>query len=424
MSSSSRIIRLVLPVLALIVAGAVDARGADTAADSAGEAAKILSVIGGDTMKVVEISIDDDRLELTGADGKTITIRVKDLDDIGELRALVDSGQVVISDEDDSIRFHVGGKERARFKRGGIVRVETEGSDLVRVGDSIEVEEDEVIDGDAVAVGGSARVAGTVNGDVVAIGGSIHLESTAHVRGEVVCVGGKIQRDPGSEVGGEVVQVGPGFPLFPGAHKHHHGGLRTATKVFFLMALMLSLATMIVVSIWGTRIQGMAAIIPTETTRLGLTGLVAWMLAPWACLLLVITCVGIIFVPLFVVLFGFAIIAGLTAVYLTAGEWVSRRRFAPAGPVRTALVGLLAIHGVAVIGAFIGGFIPFLKPIGIAVFVFGLVLVGLAATIGLGAVLYTRFGKRHIPVPPPLPSSDAGPAGLTSGGVGSEAPLA
>jgi hypothetical protein len=290
------------------------------------------------------------------------------------------------------------------------------------VGDSIEVEEGEVVEGDAVAVGGSARVAGTVMGDLVAIGGSVHLLPTADVRGEVVCVGGKITRDEGSKVGGEIVSVGPGFPWGHKGREHRGGGLRTATLVFFMIGVFSGLAALIVYSIWGSKIEGMAALVPTETLRFGLIGLVAWLLAPWACILLVITCVGVFFVPLFLVLLLFAIVAGLATIYLTVGAWGARGRFDVSSPVGTMLIGMVIVHGLSVFGAFIGGFIPIMKPIGIAVFVFGLVVLGIAGTLGLGAVLYTRFGKRHMPAtgtatPPPPPPFTAGATGPESVGV-------
>jgi hypothetical protein len=416
MSSSSRIAGLIGVTLALFAAGAAGLLATDAVADTTPDSAKILSVIHGDTLKVQEISIDGDGMTIVTESGRTISIDLEDLEDSGNVdsvRALIARGNMIISDDGDTVRFRVGDEDRIRVKKG-ILRIETDGDgDLVRVGDSIEIAEGEVIQGDAVAVGGSVTVAGTVMGDVVGIGGDVRLESTAVVHGETVCVGGKLTREPGAKVSGEVVSIGPNLMLPFFLHdrdhwdhegrEHHKGGLRTASMVFFLIALCMALMTLVLMSLWGSRIQGMAALVPTETLRLGLTGLITWMLAPWTCILLVITCVGAFFVPLFAVLLLFALVSGLVTVYLAAGGWVRRGSISDAGPVRTALVGVVAVHGLSVVGPFIGGFFTFLKPLGIALFVFGLVVLGLAGTIGLGAVLYTRFGKRDIPAAPPAP---------------------
>ncbi len=435
MSSSCRIAGPIVLALALIGlglgAGAAGVPGAHASPGASTDTAKILSVIHGDTLKVDEISIDEDGLTIVTETGRSITIDPDDFGDIDSLRALLAGGNVVISDDGDTVRFRVGDQERISVRKG-MLRIETDGSDLVRVGDSIEIAEGEVVQGDAVAVGGSVTVAGTVMGDVVGIGGDVRLESTAVVHGEAVCVGGKLTREPGAKVSGEVVSIGPNLMLpflFRDRHhweeerEHERGGLRTASMVFFLIALFMALMTLVMMALWGTRIQGMAAIVPTETLRLGLTGLVAWMLSPWICILLVITCVGAFFVPLFAVLLLFSLAAGLATVYLSAGGWMTRGRASDTGPVRTALLGVATVHGLSVGGAFIGGFIPFLKPLGIALFVFGLVLIALAGTIGLGAVLYTRFGKRHVPpAAPPAPPFAQGAPPFAAGPSAPEAP--
>src|SRR5262245_49914375 len=53
--------------------------------------------------------------------------------------------------------------------------------DRVRIGGGIDVESDEVVDGNVVAIGGPARIDGVVHGDVVAVGGGITLGPQASV---------------------------------------------------------------------------------------------------------------------------------------------------------------------------------------------------------------------------------------------------
>src|SRR5205085_7886332 len=100
-------------------------------------------------------------------------------------------------------------REARRARREG-----RDSDDRVHVGGSVRVGKDEVIDGDVVAVGGSATVDGTVRGDVVAIGGSVNLGPTADVESDVVAVGGAVHRDPTARIGGRVQEVGINFGRF------------------------------------------------------------------------------------------------------------------------------------------------------------------------------------------------------------------
>jgi hypothetical protein len=61
--------------------------------------------------------------------------------------------------------------------------------DIVRIGEDIDVDEDERVTGDIVCIGGNLRIAGTVEGDAVCVGGTITLDSTAVVNGDAVAVG-------------------------------------------------------------------------------------------------------------------------------------------------------------------------------------------------------------------------------------------
>ena len=84
--------------------------------------------------------------------------------------------------------------------------------DRVRVGASIHVRPDEVVNGDVVAVLGSVRIDGRVTGDVVSVMGSTSLGPNAVVEGEVVVVGGSLDRAPGARIEGSVEEVAWGGP--------------------------------------------------------------------------------------------------------------------------------------------------------------------------------------------------------------------
>jgi hypothetical protein len=76
--------------------------------------------------------------------------------------------------------------------------------DAVRFVGSVVIDKDEVVEGDAVAIGGSVTVLGRVNGDAVALFGGIKLGPHAVVDGDVVSVGGKIEVSEGARVSGDV----------------------------------------------------------------------------------------------------------------------------------------------------------------------------------------------------------------------------
>ena len=79
---------------------------------------------------------------------------------------------------------------------------------VVKFSGDIEIPKDRIVEGDVVAIGGSASILGTVKGNVVAIDGDIALAEGASVQGDVVSVGGEVKRATGVTVGGSSVQIG------------------------------------------------------------------------------------------------------------------------------------------------------------------------------------------------------------------------
>jgi len=79
--------------------------------------------------------------------------------------------------------------------------------DRVVFGGSVQIDEDEVVDGDLVVFGGSAKIAGRVTGDAVVFGGRVVLEESGVVEGDLATMGGSIVRE--GKVGGSVTSLGP-----------------------------------------------------------------------------------------------------------------------------------------------------------------------------------------------------------------------
>ena len=81
--------------------------------------------------------------------------------------------------------------------------------DMIRFVGNVLIEEDEVVVGDVVTIGGSITVLGNVVGDVVAVFGGVKLGPKAVVDGDVVSVGGKTEVSEGARVSGEVFVGAP-----------------------------------------------------------------------------------------------------------------------------------------------------------------------------------------------------------------------
>ena len=98
-----------------------------------------------------------------------------------------------------------GGQDRVSFGQDIVVEQGESVGDAVCIGCSIRVEG--TVTGDAVTVGGGMTVSGRgrVKGDVVAVGGRIRL--TGAVDGDAVAVAGTIELGPDAAVGGDAVGV-------------------------------------------------------------------------------------------------------------------------------------------------------------------------------------------------------------------------
>src|SRR5258706_6055755 len=91
---------------------------------------------------------------------------------------------------------------------GPVGTMDGEPAGLVRVFADVHVPPGAHVDGDVVAVFGSATVEGQVSGSVVAVFGSVKLLPGAAVEQDAVAVGGVLDQAPGTVVKGETVSVG------------------------------------------------------------------------------------------------------------------------------------------------------------------------------------------------------------------------
>ena len=257
-----------------------------------------------------------------------------------------------------------------------------------------------------VSVFGNTYVNGEVRGQVVAVLGSVELGPDARVGGQIVCIAGKVTRDPHAVVGGHVQRVNLGVG-FDGAEwvqawvtrcLFYARPLAIGPHLAWLWWITLGLLAFYVL-LAGVFRGGVEACAQTLETRPGfslLAAVLATLFVPVLIVLLIVTGVGIVFVPFVIAALFFASIFGRVVILAWLG-----RRVAPllGGGLLARPAGATLVGGVIVMGLYL---IP----------VVGFLVYKLIGVLGLGVVVYTliRGAKRKSSPLPPVASMPPPPA--------------
>ena len=296
--------------------------------------------------------------------------------------------------------------------------------DKVHIGGGVTVARGEVVDGDVVAIGGSADVDGEVTGDVTAIGGLLTLGPDAVVHGDAVAVGGAVNRSPTARVDGDVTEVGVGglAPLgflgrgFAARRQFSRGRGLPGTLLRITLLILMALVVVLLGGRWVETIADRAAI---EPVRAGFTGLLAEVaFVPLVVLTIVVLAVSIIGIPL-LLLVPFAVVLaivlmfiGFTGVACEAGRLLSARFGIRRGPYATVALGVLAVVGTTLIARVIalgGGFV-FGTVIAGPLAALGYLVEYVAWTMGIGAIILTWHHRRQAQPSTATPVSGSGPS--------------
>lgn len=291
---------------------------------------------------------------------------------------------------------------------------------MVRIGGSVTVARGEVVEGDVIAIGGSATVDGHVEGDVQVVGGSLTVGPEGAIDGEVTIVGGVLNRAPGARIEGKVnnVSIGehggwslPGMMI--GSFMQRLGSLAAT----LLRITLLILFGCVVVAVAQPTVERIADRVGGDPVRSGLAGLLAELLfVPLlilTCIVLAVSIIGIpllVLVPFGVVAFLLMFAVGFTGVAYQIGRrilqrfgWTERGQYAA---VALGTIALTAVTIVARLAALAGGFF-----FGAPLTGFGYLVEYVAWTVGLGAAVMVWYGSRQLrkpsapaTVPPPLPA--------------------
>ena len=310
----------------------------------------------------------------------------------------------------------------------------TTSSGIVRFGGSVQVDADERVRGDVLALGGPVAIDGEVTGDVVVIGGSARFGPEAEINGEVTVIGGPIDRartasirrgineigfnaiDFGDFEMGEWFRIGGGPMMWRGWSR---GGWDLAGTV--LRLIFLALIACVVVFVAQGSVERVAARSAAEPLKAGLIGfLTQVLLVPILVLGILILVVSIIGIPLLVLL-PFAILGLFVAMVVgfagsahALGRWLGHRMGRASQPiylsvwVGIALMLLPTMAGEAFELA--GG--PF-RAFAVLLVLTGALVEYAVWTSGLGAIVLNRFGS---------PPAAAGPAVPLASGPAVDAP--
>jgi hypothetical protein len=279
--------------------------------------------------------------------------------------------------------------------------------DLGVVGGVATVEEGATVQGDVMVAGGTLAVAGRINGDIAIFGGSVTLERSAYVDGDLVNIGGSVQRSAGAVVTGEVREggefdfpVAPGPMFFPDLERFSFGSevgaqqspgqwlallllriIRTGIMVLALAALAL-----VVALFWPKGVERLGQTAMHQPVLVFLVGLLSWVIGLGLVVVLAIT---ICLIPI-ALLVGLALLVAAVLSWVTVG-WLIGRKLLAMLNLRNVTVVVEAAVGTLVLAVvyFLVGILPCTE------FIFGLLIVSL----GLGAIVLTRFGTRPYPMP-------------------------
>ena len=296
--------------------------------------------------------------------------------------------------------------ERRRVRRG----------DRIRFGGNVRVGEDEVVTGDVVAIGGSARIDGEVRGEVVVVGGNVELGPRALITGDLAVVGGTLQRAEGARVQGQFHEIGIGeidFGDLAPWRDWRPGSMPGFTRTLALMSTLGRVAILcvlgaLVILLGRTHVEQTSLRAAAEPLKAGAIGFLAQLLfLPVLIVTIVILIVTIVGIPL-LLLIPFALLAlclvallGFTSMAYRIGQFVSERfGWGLSGPYAATILGVLVIVSPLLLArllSLIGGPIV---PITFGLFVIAFIVEYVVWTIGFGAVALARFDRPRPPVPP------------------------
>jgi hypothetical protein len=275
----------------------------------------------------------------------------------------------------------------------------------------------ERISGDLVVFRGDADVHGTVDGDVVALFGNVIAHPGSRVLGDAVAIGGRARLEGGT-IDGEIRSV-TGSIFAPATVTRTAPVSSTSRNVALSIGwfLFLGLLGGFLALFAREKLERIAETVRDDFTRAFMVGLLGELAIVPAIVLsviaLAITIIGLLLIPFAVVALCLAtagaLALGFLAVSFLAGETFQRRGPLAAAnsgrALRAVLVGLSFYLGLWLLAAvftwagFLGGALKLVSA----------ALTWVAVTVGFGATILSRGGTRVpgvAPLAPPIPEDE------------------
>jgi hypothetical protein len=294
----------------------------------------------------------------------------------------------------------------ARISSGAQVQ-----GDVVSFGGDVVIEPEVAVTGNVVLFGGDLDVAGRIGEDIVMFGGNTTIQSTAVVDGAVAALGGNVDRKEGAVVRGSISRgrsngtiTPPTPPRAPVVRLPNRSWFDVATGFVFdlargvLVAIALAALGALTVAIWPQQIDQVNATAQAAALPSLGVGCLTQVVGATLILLLTIIICGIPIALIIALALTLAWLVGWIALGRLAGDKVLRAlKRQEIVPVIAVVVGIILLALIGVVPV-IGWFIALL-----------------VSTLGIGAVVLTRFGTRAyptqslapVPVAPSVPTPPA-----------------
>ncbi|OGC18568.1 hypothetical protein A2310_02030 [candidate division WOR-1 bacterium RIFOXYB2_FULL_37_13] len=231
----------------------------------------------------------------------------------------------------------------------------------------------------AFALNGNVNVSGIVQEDVVSFGGNIFLDKNSKVMGDVVSVGGTIKKEKGAEIMGQIseVNLGPfaGLPSFL-----TYKNLLWISALFQLTMFIAMLALVfLVIALFQKQVGRASYYAEKSPWKAFFWGLAILFTVIPIALFLIVSLVGIVLLPLYMLILAAASIFGFIVISQLVGKKIFQALRLKNKPML-----LEAAFGFLIFA--LTALIP----------VIGIIVKFTAVLIGLGAVATTKFGTKEL----------------------------
>ena len=278
---------------------------------------------------------------------------------------------------------------------------------LIVFGGVIEVEADALVTGDLVVFGGNVTVDGTVEGSLLAVGGVVSLNENAIIKDDLIAPATVVRKEEGAQIFGQIItetelenlpevpEIEPPEVVVvepPSFWENLSYALRPVVNFFtsIVRALLFAAIALVVLLILPRQGERVSNAIQENTVLAGGFGLLSVIVFAFAVVLLALLSVTIILIPITIpaiILLALVISLGLFFGVIVVGAEFGRR-------LMGAFKQTWNKNVQAAIGTFSLVFLLGLFNLALWDFLAAIVWT-IVGSIGLGAVLLTRFGTRE-----------------------------